>query len=396
MIPSEHISETELAGFRAGRLDGARTVEIAGHLEVCAGCAGRFLELEAVPWSGLPLDGALSADHALFEDLIDYLDGRLDDREVFEAHLAICDSCAGDLNSLRVSRIETEPALDKRYLRSRWLTRLANFRPPGVWWPATALLVLIALGWWLTTRKPEPPIVRREAVPEKGINKDTVPEPSPELLIAIVDGGRTVGLDSAGRLVGLDGVPEDLAGDVARALRGEKLRPNRGLRDLIAADGGVRSGSGGPAGVRLIAPAGTMVRDARPGFRWAAVEGAAGYSVTVTDDRFNVVAESGRIEATQWRPETALARGRIYQWQVTAYDSGGAVGDGPRSLGLFRLISAVELASIRKVEAGTESSLAKAVLYARAGLVDEARRELGRLGAGKKLDRLRRAIIPGG
>lgn len=392
MISSEHISGMELAGFRAGRLDGARTVEIAGHLEVCGDCAGRFLGLEAPAWNGLPLDDALSADHARFEELIEYLDGDLEDREILEAHLAACGSCAGDLTSLRISRIET--STEKRYFRSRWMTRLANLGWQGWWlWPATALLVLIALGWWLHEDR-EPPIVRREPVPD--INKDTVPEPSPELLIAIVDGGRTVGLDSGGRLIGLDGLPEDLAGDVARALKGERLRSNRGLRDLVSADGGVRSGAGAQAGIRLIAPTGTMVRDARPGFRWAAVEGASGYSVTVADERFNVVAESGRVEGTQWRPESALERGRVYQWQVTAYDSGGAVGEGPRSLGLFRVIGAGELASIREVEAETDSSLAKAVLYARAGLVDEARRELGRLGEGGKLDRLRRAIIPGG
>jgi len=391
MIPSEHISEVELAGFRAGRLDGARTVEIAGHLEVCAGCAGRFLGLEAPAWSGLPLDGSLIADHARFEDLIDYLDGGLDDREVIEAHLAICDSCAGDLNSLRVSRIET--ATEKRYFRSRALTRLANLRWQGWWlWPATALLVLIALGWWLHEDR-EPPIVRREPVPEKDINKDMVPEPSPELLIAIADGGRTVGLDSGGRLVGLDGLPEDLAGDLARVLKGEAIRPNRLLKDLVSGDVEVRGDPETPSRVRLISPVGTLVRDSRPRFRWAAIEGASGYSVTVTDDRFNVIAESGRIVATQWRPETALERGRVYQWQVTA--EGVPINDGPRSLGIFRVIGAEELASIRKVEAGTDSSLARAVLYARAGLVDEARRELSGLGAVNKssLDRVRRSIL---
>lgn len=394
MIPSDHISEVELAGFRAGRLDGARTVEIAGHLEVCGGCAGRFLELDGAPWSGLPLDDALSADHALFDDLIEYLDGRLDDREVFEAHLAICDSCAGDLNSLRISRIET--AMEKRYFRSRWMTRLANLGWQGWWlWPATALLILIAFGLWQATREDrEPPIVRRAPVPEKDNNKDTAPEKSPELLIAIVDGGRTVGLDSGGRLIGLDGVPEDLAGDVARALKGERLQANRGLRDLVPADGGVRSGAEAQAGIRLIAPTGTMVRDTRPRFRWTAAQGATGYSVTVTDDRFNVIAESGRVEGTQWRPETALDRGRVYQWQVTAY--GSEDGGGPRSLGLFRVIGAGELARVRKIESETDSSLARAVLYARAGLVDDARRELGRLDADDKvaLERLRRAIMP--
>ncbi len=100
------------------------------------------------------------------------------------------------------------------------------------------------------------------------------------------------------------------------------------------------------------------------------------------------------MEEAEWRPDTALERGRLYLWQVTAH--GAEDGGGPLSVWIFRVIGAGELARIRKVEAETDSSLARAVLYARAGLIDEARRELGRLSTGDKnaLDRVRRSILP--
>ncbi|MBK9316453.1 MAG: zf-HC2 domain-containing protein [Acidobacteria bacterium] len=416
MIPSDHINEQDLSKFREEQLSSGKSINIAAHLEACPSCRERFAMVDAPKWSGLPLDpeACLREDHLEFDQISEYLDGNLDaeDREVIEAHVKICRACDEDLNSLRVFRIETEPAMKKRYYESRLLSKLANIgvaqgipRPAVAIGALGAMLIIVAAVWYLISRmSPEPAIVINP--PEKTVTpepvKDSIKKTDVEqgYSVALMDGGRRVGLDADGRLIGFGRIPEGLESEVERALGGRALRLNPELENLREPEGAVRSAPGGAEPLRLIGPMATLVRQQRPLFRWTKQEGATRYIVTIVDDRFNPVAESAPLAALEWRPEVELERGRVYQWQVTAFNGDDPVESRLRQIGLFKVIGAGELGSITKGEAGVDSALVRAVLYAKAGLLEDAERELRKLDRsgndGRLRDKLRRAILRGG
>lgn len=422
MLPNDHIGERDLVQFRAGLLASGKSIDIAAHLEACPSCSERFAMVDAPKWSGLPLDSEefLREDHLDFDQISEYLDGNLDagEREVIEAHVSVCRACGDDLNSLRTFRIEAEPAMKKRYYESRLLSKLANIgvaqgipHPAGAIGALAAMLMIAAAVWFLVSQtKPEPPIVIHP--PERPVRQGQVEDPvkkaderpagavSSEYSVALMDGGRRVGLDTEGRLIGFGRIPDGVKGDVERALKGGALRLNPELEDLKELDGAVRGAPGGAEPLRLIGPMATLVRQQRPVFRWTGQEGATRYIVTIVDDRFNHVAESAPLAALEWRPEVELERGRVYQWQVTAFNGDDPVESRLRQIGLFKVIGAGDLNSVVKGEAGVDSALVRAVLYAKAGLLEDAERELRKLdrsgNAGHLRDMLRRAILPGG
>jgi hypothetical protein len=66
----------------------------------------------------------------------------------------------------------------------------------------------------------------------------------------------------------------------------------------------------------VTAPAGVVVEESRPKFRWDGQPGAV-YTVSVLDvDR--EVARSAPLRSETWTPEHDLERGRTYRWQVKA------------------------------------------------------------------------------
>lgn len=405
MMLNDHIYDTELARFRAGRLPAVRTIEVAEHMEGCLTCRERFELAGARAWTGVPVEPEICFrdDHPDYDQYSEYLDGVLghEERELIETHVRFCDSCAGDLESLRNFRIESEGAIERRYFESRLLTRLANLHF-GILRPVVAFgvlaVILIVVVWLLDSRRaPEAPVVKNPppTAPEPVRGEQPAGDVKREFTVAVIDGGRKVGLDAGGRLIGFGRLPAGLERDLARVLEGRPLKANPILEELRTPDGVARSAPGEPEPLKLIGPLGTVVRESRPRFRWTTQQGAVAYSVTVTDDRFNLVAESARLDGTTWWPEAALERGRVYQWQVTAYNEGQPLDGQLHQVGLFRVMSSGELAALRKAETGVDSALARAVLYAKAGLIDEAESELGKVRAGDRrtLDRLRRAII---
>ena len=362
----------------------------------------------------------LREDHLDFDQISEYIDGNLDaeEREVIEAHVSVCRACGEDLNSLRVFRIETEPAMKKRYYESRLLSKLANIgvaqgipHPAGAIGALAAMLIIAAAVWFLVSQnKPEPPIVIHpperpvtpgpEDDPGKKADERTAESLSGEYSVALMDGGRRVGLDTEGRLIGFGRIPEGLESEVERAPGGRALRLNPELEDLKELDGAVRGAEGEPEPLRLAGPLGTLVREVRPRLRWTGQEGATLYVATIVDDRFNPVAESAPLAALEWRPEVELERGRVYQWQVTAFKGDERIESRLRQIGLFKVIGAGELDSVLQGEAGVDSALVRAVLYAKAGLLEDAERELRKLDRsgndGRLRDKLRRAILRGG
>jgi hypothetical protein len=138
----------------------------------------------------------------------------------------------------------------------------------------------------------------------------------------------------------------------------------------------------GRTGFKLLAPVGVVIESAQPNLRWSALEGARSYTVTVYDSSLTEVAASDPLTTTRWSVPTALARGRTYVWQVRAVKDGGEVVAPPPAAARVKF-KVLEQAKVEEVERArrshAKSHLVMGLVYAEAGLLDEAAREFDAL-----------------
>ena len=199
--------------------------------------------------------------------------------------------------------------------------------------------------------------------------------------VALDDGGGRVVFDARGGLRGLETLSPEARAAVRRSLETRRVETPRVLYGLAVAEGGVLMSGATNAGVpfALVGPFGRVVREDRPVLRWRPLAGAKSYTVAVVDANFSIVAQSPRLTATAWTLDKALPRGANYTWQVTAAGADGTevvspVSPAPQAK--FRVMDESALDEVTRLEqAGVRSHLARGVIYARAGLIDEARAE---------------------
>jgi hypothetical protein len=151
----------------------------------------------------------------------------------------------------------------------------------------------------------------------------------------------------------------------------------------LAGQPGTLLGTGTEAeALKLVRPLGTAVETDRPTLRWLPLDGASSYIAAVFDANLNPVATSSRLSATEWTLPRALPRGRDYTWQVVARKEGREVTAPapPAPEARFRVLEEAPAADIgRARQAYAGSHLALGLVYARAGLLDEATSELDAL-----------------
>lgn len=380
-------------------------------------------------------------EHLPYEQLAAFVDGSLDDvtREMAESHLAVCAGCAGDADDLRQYQAiaaETPAALTpsgvgepvKPYVA--WWRRLSTFDFSfGALVPAAAaatLIVAALFGLWVASRRsvaPDSgPVARTKpaespaAAPtpessarqiERPVELAALPTPPPSppptqlskattaapetraSHVALDDGGRQVVFDARGGLRGLETLSPAARGAVRRSLETNRVETPRVLDGLAGGESGVLMGAEPTAGGQtsvpfaLVGPLGRVVREDRPVLRWQPLAGAVSYTASVVNSNFQVVAESGPTHATEWTPAAPLGRGQTYYWQVTATLADGGEVISPRMpapRARFRVLEESAAEELRRLEeSAPESHLARGVLYARAGLVEEAEAEFRKL-----------------
>jgi tetratricopeptide (TPR) repeat protein len=157
------------------------------------------------------------------------------------------------------------------------------------------------------------------------------------------------------------------------AMRGERLQ----LR-----------GAAKSADLAVLEPVGTAVVSDRPTFRWSA---PGPVRVEIFDERFHPITHSEALAAHEWSPPEPLPRGRTYLWQVVSADGQERrlAPVPPLPDARFRIVSAEEA---RRIEAARGPSLERASLYAGAGALDDASRELQRLKESEAVRRLRNRV----
>jgi hypothetical protein len=147
------------------------------------------------------------------------------------------------------------------------------------------------------------------------------------------------------------------------------------IRELATPD--TFRGKAGEEAMNAMWPVATAIDDERPELRWRAVEGAR-YVVTVTS-RGTVLARSDALAMPRWRVPVALRRGALIRWQVRVERGGTAsiLPAPPAPPAIFRVIPAEEHEQIARAKAERPGDhLLIGLLHARAGMVEEARREL--------------------
>jgi hypothetical protein len=285
---------------------------------------------------------------------------------VLDDHLAACAECRSRLGGESTARdlLRWEDGLQRYNLEPEHAEQkpapMAPRGRPLVWIPAAAAaaLVLAFVGWQALRTKNQAPLVAVE-----------------KYRVVLRDSGFQVALRDDGSVV----APPVVA-DAGRALIADALRtgalpmappdPELASRTVVLRGRGNRTGA-----FAVLAPVGAVLLSDRPEFQWEPLNGAQSYRVQVYDSEFHEVATSGTLKLTTWRPERALQRGKLFQWQVTALRNGEAVRApaAPAPEARFRVVDEPTAA---RIETGRPSHLLTALLCARAGLRDDARREL--------------------
>jgi hypothetical protein len=347
----EHLTFDQLARFREGALDGAELLAADDHLAVCGDCRARLQpgSRAAKNWAelgrGLRASALAAEPHIEFESMRAFVDGDASqaDRMRLETHLLECPDCRAEVDDLKsfAARLEAPPQSPARF--NRYL----------IFGPIAAMLLA---GLFLMR-------------PHQA--------PAPALAIALRDGGKIVGLDRQGRLVGA------VAGDdaIVEALRQGKISVNfpEGLRTSRSV---LLGGPSGETRFHVLSPVGEPVLQETPEFRWDPAEHARAYKVQVFDPDYQLVASSPEITATSWIPERPLARGKRYVWQVTAIGNGPAVTapQPPDAEARFEVVAAADAGAIEQARQPAAGHLELAIRYAHAGLCREALSEIDGLG----------------
>lgn len=394
---SIHLTSSQIEDYQQRRLAPRELLDAGDHLAGCAACR-RSLESALSPvaaemaiYADLAPDFEVDAGapaHLSFEQSAAYVDGLFggDERRTVQDHLASCASCAMEVEDLRAFRNTIAPELDREFRPkqavppSSWRDRFAAapfFKLP-VWAYASALLLLAAAAWvvWRSASRPPSPQIAVASPTPAPASTPPMRETAPALA-QLNDGGSLLMLDAQGKLSGADHLPPAYQRLVEQALKEQRVEKSPLLASLSRGGGALMGADEQGNRFALREPIGKVLLSDRPTLRWSSLQGAGSYTVEIYDARFNPVAKSPSLKETAWTPPP-LKPGEVYSWQVKAIKDGRDVlaprPDAPQAK--FRILdrtTAAEIARARRDYAG--SHLLLGLLYARAGLLEDADRE---------------------
>ena len=418
-----HLSTQRVEEYLQRVLPEAELLAVDNHLAACEECrqrVGANIEVETVLSdfhhrlvSDLP---EIESDHLSYEQLQALVDSELkkDERDASQIHLEVCESCAEEVNELRAFRAELlgstteetsrtiEPSFSERF-RSLIDGQRLSFRHAFA--AALALLLIAAsvalfLAWRAARRSrpafhttdspaasPETTIVAKAPSPQQESTPDE------RFVITLNDVGKRVTVDVNGNVDGLGPLPDASSQAVRRALTTGKVAvPD--LSELIGVKGRLM-GSSDKSAFSLIDPVGTVTRNTRPTLRWQPLTGATSYTVAILDGSYKVLTTSPPLRETSWTPTIALDRGRVYLWQVTSLRDGKEhlSPAAPESEARFKVLDKATVDELSSVEKTDNSHLVRGAMYARAGLLDDAEKELRALLAANPNSQIARELL---
>ena len=390
----EHLSETQLTGYRERSLGPQELLAVDRHLASCDLCHERLGRI--LPPASLSFESDNGPLHLDYEQLQPYVDGEANDidREIVESHVAVCSKCAADLEDLREFKQQPVAAHTLRTTPTakQWLPQWSRRWSLG-WAAAIVLAVLIpavAILMWTRSRSSDT-IQQTKTITSDSDGPKVQPSPastgsldapSPEAReeprLVLNDAGGQVVVNQRGQLEGLQELPPDLKESVERALATRRLGVSPALRGWSAGVNNLRSGLETPGSFGPLDPIGIVIETDRPTFHWQPLEGAQHCTVTVYDSKLRQVASSGPLTRKEWTTPNALERGVTYSWQITALKEGETFlsPKPPLPEARFRVLDQRAFDALAKLkQSAGNSHLAMGVFYWKHGLLDQAERE---------------------
>jgi hypothetical protein len=402
-IMSDHLTQTQIEDYSRRSLSAVDLLSVSDHLGLCDLCRRQvqralngdavYLALRSELFDQTELFSSLTGRaHLTFEQIVGSVDATLagEELQIVKDHLACCQQCALAVDDLRVFKDQIELELDRQDQpssenvtseRHRW----SMFWPkPLVFGSALAALLLVASGWMVwqalnrTKEEPRTALVTPSPAPSISLSPGTTPGGA-EAIALLNDGAGQLRLDKAGRLSGVDRLPPAYQQMVKSALTNQEVEKSPLLTGLTPTSITPRGGDE-DQGDRfpLIEPVRTLTLSDQPFFRWSRLKGAASYVVEIYDEEFDMVAASPRIIGQRWRTQQPLKRGGVYYWQVKAIKGGQELVSPrpPAPQAKFRILDEAKANELERARRDHASShLLLGLLYAQAGLLDEAEEE---------------------
>lgn len=408
---TEHLTDELLARYQQRALTMAELLQLDAHLQSCVVCQEKLGESLDAAAALSALQADFADTHLAYEELAAYLDQQLTGEVCASAedHLSVCRRCATELADLQAFRHELEDAevVHVAPAQAGWRERWLDWWQASNWrWPlqlaATTVLCLCVV--WFATRS-----LRREVV-ELRVQLETAqrdkaqlqtellavqkrngttplpalaPTPDPaNLIAALTDGETQITLDRQGQLGGLAQLNPPQQQLVMLALQAGKVSLPVAPAPLGKRPEVLLSAPVGGETFALAGPVGKVVLSNRPQFRWQPLKDAVSYRVTIFTANYDVVAQSPELTTTTWTPPQALPREQLYLWQVTALKDGQEIKApvAPAPEARFKILDQAKADEIAAARRRTPvSGLLLGLLYAQAGLFDEAERELQKL-----------------
>ena len=334
-MSSTHLSDADIERFHRQQLPANALVSRADHVAGCDQCRQRLAAWTDQTAAAASLEIGLGLDedgHVSEPDIQAFVTGTLaaDRRVEVSEHLTQCRACAENVRDLTAFAGAHPPASRPR---ARWLYGMLA---------AAAVLVLgvgaSALFLW-----------RPAALPA------ATGDPSVELL-----------------------APADAA-RVREAFESGRLSLPASLSDLASRRDSLLGTTSAPE-FHVTAPVATAVLGTRPTLRWSPLPGSPTYVVTLQEQATGTIASSPPLQRTDWTPDRPLERGRIYTWQVAGSAAGKEIvaPRPPEPAARFLIVDASAAARFERLPS---TPTARGVLYAGAGLLDDAEREFAQVDA---------------
>lgn len=343
---SAHLTDEQVARYRSRALPPGELLAVDTHLSGCRECRDLLYREER---AGIRLDSLRAgfSPHLEYEEIAGIVDGA----SISDArrHLDECAACRDEVEDLRQFRSEMK-ATPRAPVPMPG--REKTWKLPALVGLAAALVVALAVSQWMSRRpgsaRSSAPVAAQQALP-------SVPALSPAEREA-----------------------------VQLALQSHKLERAPILDRLVSRQGVLLGAPAEPAGFDLLSPMGTAVMEDRPTLSWKPLPGTTRYVVSIFDENFSKVAESPALTSPSWQPDSPLARGRIYNWQVVARIRGTIVRTPmpPAPEARFEVVSAKIAGQMETARRDhPRDHLLLAVLDAEAGALDDAANELDLLSA---------------